>query len=403
MHVVRLLQTNIEKSCSTIHKKRSACLFEVVCSLIDCGKLWISALGRGLKNQTTAKHNIKKVDSLIGNKKLHEEREYIYKYVASRWIGSKTRPIVIVDWSPVSADCKYYFLRASVTGIGRAMTIYEEVHSQKHYANNTIHTHFLRKLSSILPMNCRPIVVTDAGFRNTWFTLITQLGWDFIGRVRHQTLIKIGEEDWVCVKSLYSHATSTPKYLSRATIAKRNPLNASLYIYKEQSKGRMRKTIQGEKCQSSNSKKYAKGANEPWVIITSLPDGLNSAKKITKIYKLRMQIEGAFKDIKNKRYGFRLPESGTKSSNRLENLILIALIATVVAWLAGQVAIVNKWHYQIQANTIRNLPVLSITFIGLHILRHLSFYKMRKKQLMEAFAYISNHVVNWENYDCAKL
>ncbi|HFF3631523.1 hypothetical protein OQJ02_11835 [Legionella sp. PATHC032] len=55
-----------------------------------------------------------------------------------------------------------------------------------------------------------------------------------------------------------------------------------------------------------------------------------------------MQIEGAFKDIKNKRYGFRLPESGTKSIERLENLILIALLATVVAWLAGQVAISNK-------------------------------------------------------------
>lgn len=40
------------------------------------------------------------------------------------------------------------------------MTIYEEVHLQKHYANNTFHTHFLRKLRSILAENCRPIVVT---------------------------------------------------------------------------------------------------------------------------------------------------------------------------------------------------------------------------------------------------
>lgn len=288
------------------------------------------------------KHNIKKVDCLIGNKKLHEERESIYKYVATILIGTKTRPIVLIDWSPVSADCKYYFLRASVTGMGRAMTIYEEVHPQKHYANNSIHSHFLRKLSSILPVSCRPIVVTDAGFRNTWFRLITELGWDFIGRVRFQTLIKIGDEDWVPVKSFYTKATTTPNYLNRATIARANPLNADLYIYKEQSKGRIRKTIQGEKCLSSNSKKYAKGANEPWIIITSLPKTLNTAKRVIKLYKLRMQIEGAFKDIKNKRHGFRLPESGTKSSQRLENLILIALIATIAAWLAGQIAIANK-------------------------------------------------------------
>ena len=45
-----------------------------------------------------------------------------------------------------------------------------------------------------------------------------------------------------------------------------------------------------------------------------------------------MQNERAFKGIKNKRYRFRLPESGTKSIKRLENLILIALIATDVAY-----------------------------------------------------------------------
>lgn len=403
MHALRLLQMNIEKSCPNIHKKRSNCLFEVVNSLIDSGKLWISALGRGLKNQTTAKHNIKKVDTLIGNKKLHQERECIYKYISATWIGTKPRPIVIVDWSPVSADCKHYFLRASVTGAGRAMTIYEEVHAQKYYANHSIHRQFLNKLNSILPANSRPIVVTDAGFRNTWFTLITQLGWDFIGRVRFQTLIKMGDNDWAHVKSLYPKATRTPRYLSGATIARRNPLNASLYIYKDHKKGRIKKTIQGEKCQSSNSKKYAKGANEPWVISTSLSEGINTAKRVIKIYKLRMQIEGSFKDIKNKRYGFRLPESGTKSSKRLEHLILIALIATVIAWLAGQVAITNKWHYQIQANTVRNTSVLSIMFIGLHILRHLISYKMNKKQLIHAFSSISNYVLDWENYDCTNI
>ncbi|ADG25732.1 hypothetical protein [Legionella pneumophila] len=64
-------------------KYSSVCLFEVVSSLIDCGKLWISALGKGLKNHTTAKHNIKKVDTLVGNRKLHDERDCFYNYVAT--------------------------------------------------------------------------------------------------------------------------------------------------------------------------------------------------------------------------------------------------------------------------------------------------------------------------------
>jgi hypothetical protein len=167
MHAVRLLQMNIEKSCSIIHKKRSQCLVDVVAALIDSGKLWISALGRGIENQTTSKHNIKKVDTLVGNRHLHDEREYLYKYVVDAWIGSKKRPVIIIDWSPIAGDCKHHFLRASVTGVGRAMTLYEEVHAQEQYANNTAHKRFLQKLSTILPIGCRPIVVTDAGFRNT--------------------------------------------------------------------------------------------------------------------------------------------------------------------------------------------------------------------------------------------
>jgi hypothetical protein len=393
MHAVKLLQKNIEKSCSIRHKKRSQCLFDVVLSLINCGKLWISALGRGMANQTTPKHNIKKVDALIGNKKLHKERDGLYSYVAKTWIGTLKRPVIIIDWSPVAADCKHHFLRASVTGIGRAMTLYEEVHAQKYYANTNIHKHFLRKLSTILPRECKPIIITDAGFRNTWFSQITALGWDFVGRVRHQTLIKIEDSEWTDVRQLHPKATATPKYLGQVTVAKANPIDMHLYTFREKSKGRIKKTIQGEKCRSSNSKKYAKGAKEPWVLVTSLPQHHTTAKKVMKLYKLRMQIESAFKDIKNKRYGFRLPESGTKDIMRLENLVLVALLAMVSTWLAGQVGLINKWQYQIQANTVRDVAVLSITFLGLHILRNTKCYKIKKKELSDALFYIRESIM----------
>lgn len=107
-----------------------------------------------------------------------------------------------------------------------------------------------------------------------------------------------------------------------------------------------------------------------------------------------MQIEASFKDIKNKRYGFRLPESGTKQVRRLENLILIAFLATVAVWLAGQVAINNKWHYQIQANTVRDQSVLSVAFIGLHILRNLLFYEVNESDLFDAIKPIQNSVID---------
>lgn len=401
MHAVKLLQRLIEKSCPESHQKRVDCVFAVVTSLINGGKLWISALGRGIQNQTTAKHNIKKVDTLVGNERLHQERQMYYTFLSREWIGSKKRPIIIIDWSPVSGDCKHYFLRASLTGVGRTLTLYEEVHELKYYANPEIHKQFLNQLNDVLPAECRPIIVTDAGFRNTWFSLILQQGWDFIGRLRYNTFVKInGNSSWQNVRTLHTQARNTPKCLGKVSVARDNPLEVIMYLVLEKNKGRFKKTKHGKKCISSNSNKYSKAAKEPWVLVTSLKQTSATAKKVVKLYKFRMQIEASFKDIKNKRYGFRLPESGTKTVQRLENLILIAFLATAAIWLAGQAAINNQWHYQMQANTVRDQAVLSIAFIGLHVLRNLVFYQLNEQQLLDSFPPIQNRVID---YDCSNI
>jgi len=240
-------------------------------------------------------------------------------------------------------------------------------------------------------------VVTDAGFRNPWFKLVKSHGWDFIGRLRHNTQVKISENSWEIVTKLHSQARMRPKHLGLVTVAKANPMDMNMYLVKEKKKNRIKKTKNGEQCKSSNSKKYAKSANEPWVIITSLPHKHSSTKKIIKLYKCRMQIEESFRDLKDRRYGFRLPESGTKNIMRLENLLLIALLATFAIWLAGQVAINNKWHYQLQANTVRHKAVLSIAFIGIHVLRDLQFYTLKRNSLFEAISILQDSVIHWDN------
>lgn len=211
MHSVKLLQKLLRKSCPKVHKKRLNCLTDIVTGLITGGQLWISALGRAIENSTTAKHNIKKVDTLVGNVKLHAERLTYYQFLASQFISEKARPIIIVDWSPVSGDCANNILRASMTGAGRTLTIYEEIHALKYYANDETHKIFLDNLQSILPEGCCPVVITDAGFRNPWFKLIKALGWNFLGRLRHNTQVQIGKDaEFKGVTTLHNQATSRP-------------------------------------------------------------------------------------------------------------------------------------------------------------------------------------------------
>lgn len=82
-----------------------------------------------------------------------------------------------------------------------------------------------------------------------------------------------------------------------------------------------------------------------------------------------MQIEEAFRDIKNTRWGFSLNEARTHIPYRYENLLLIAQLATLAVWLVGTVAQLQQWHRSYQANTVRSHRVLSTFYLGLEVIR----------------------------------
>ena len=119
------------------------------------------------------------------------------------------------------------------------MTLFEQSYRENEYMKQSVHEDFLKSLQSTLPSNCKPIIVTDAGVRNTWFQLIVKFGWDFVGRVRHNTQYKIlGENRWEPIKMLYPKATTQPTYLFETSLAKANSLTGNFYLYKSKPKAR---------------------------------------------------------------------------------------------------------------------------------------------------------------------
>lgn len=81
-------------------------------------------------------------------------------------------------------------LRASIAVDGRAVTLYEQTFEYGDYNSPRTHQRFLDTLQGILPDGCHPIVVTDAGFKNTWFRQVAQKGWFWLGRLRGEVSIK---------------------------------------------------------------------------------------------------------------------------------------------------------------------------------------------------------------------
>jgi len=95
------------------------------------------------------------------------------------------------------------------------------------------------------------------------------------------------------------------------------------------------------------------------------------------LYRLRMQIEEGFRDLKSPRTGFAFRHSGTRNPRRIELLLLIAALAAYLCVLLGQLVRQLGWERAYQANTVVDRPVLSLFFLG--------------KQLLLQGAYVTLH------------
>ena len=348
---------------------RRTALFVNVMAALHGEVLTVTHLGRSIDREAKEKHCIKRADRLLSNRRLQGERVGIYTELTRQLIGNKQRPVMIVDWSDMDESKRHFLLRASVPMEGRSLTVYEEVHTVKSKEKPKVHEDFLKALQKMLPPQCRPIIVTDAGFRTPWFKQVEALGWDWVGRIRNRHEVQLpGETQWIPCKSLYDKATATPKALGRACLTKSNPIGCQLVLYKGKPKGRVHLNRRGQRVRSSHSRKHEKAQREPWLLGTSLPEGFKLAEKAVKLYSLRMQIEEAFRDLKSTRFGLSLELHHTYQLERLQVLLLIATLALMVAWLMGRATELTGQARHYQANTVKTRVVLSTIFLGLKVI-----------------------------------
>jgi len=129
-----------------------------------------------------------------------------------------------------------------------------------------------------------------------------------------------------------------------------------------------RKKKRGGVSKDTKSLYYARKAREAWILISHLPDAYNTAKKVVNLYRKRMQIEEGFRDTKNQQYGLGLAQANSRSTQRYNNMLLIAALALFLLWCIGQTAAQQKYHHRLQANTIRHRTVLSNIYLAMQII-----------------------------------
>lgn len=80
--------------------------------------------------------------------------------MATLLIGHMTRPMILVEWSPIDDRGQRFLVRAAVPFAGRSLPILEKVHHNDGYQH--CEAYLLAALAEILPDNATPILVTDA-------------------------------------------------------------------------------------------------------------------------------------------------------------------------------------------------------------------------------------------------
>jgi hypothetical protein len=369
MYVKKMVIGLLGSCLSCLHFKLAEAVNAAVGAVVNGGRLTLSRLARSLKSVVAMRHRVKRIDRLLSNSALHKARLEIYRQVAARWLTGLDKVLILIDWSDATTNQRWHLLRASIAVEGRSVTLYEEVHPQRLYGNQGVHRRFLACLAKLLPAGCLPIIITDAGFHSTWFDLVTQRHWQWIGRIRGRDMVSITGGLWQSCKEIFQKATSKIQVFENAQYVRSHPTACRLVLSKRAPKKRHHHTRTGKHSRSCASIKAARSACEPWLLACSPGLAYLDGATIVAMYAKRMRIEQSFRDLKNDRLGLGFSDSRSDSANRLEILLLIAHLASWLMRLIGECAQQQQMQKYFQCAPCLKHKEISVLTLARRVIR----------------------------------
>ena len=118
MSIIALLHNLLKEKLPSIHATRLTALMAAVEAGLKGASVSITELGRTLSGPACIKHKIKRMDRLAGNRHLNTERMAVYGAMTQWLLQSLPMPLILIDWSPLTADQSQQLLRAALpTGL----------------------------------------------------------------------------------------------------------------------------------------------------------------------------------------------------------------------------------------------------------------------------------------------
>jgi hypothetical protein len=314
----------------------------LVVSLSVGGMLGVRALAETLPGGARLKHRVKSVWRFLRNGKV----EYraccadLFTWVAARM----PQVLVAVDWT--SFHDKKTLVASVITAHGRAIPVYYEIcdHVILKRSQNAYELAFLTVLKTITPPETEVVLVMDRGFDRT--ALKKQLAGLFRYVIRQRAKIKVKSESYTGLLKNRKTRRGTPVDMGRCVFKHYEPRNAV-------------------ECRVVCFRGW--NQKERWVLTTDLWDA--PARRIVDIYALRFRIEESFRDIKNKRWGWKLRFTRLSSSDRYLRMLLIAAVTMAVTLLIGLQGERRGYDMDDKANTEKG-RTHSLVRLGAAMLDH---------------------------------
>ena len=363
-HARKIVQNFVHKRLSLIHVARRELLCAAVSAVMGGHLLSLSRLARALMGQSTQKAALKRVDRLMGNKRIGQEAQVVGAALL-RTLCQGGQPLVIaVDWSQVAPDGVFVELRAVATrtGMGRGLTIYQQVYPESKLGNARVERALLKTLHGWMPAGVQVIIITDAGFRRPWFTQVERLGWSWIGRIRAGVCVSRDRTHWEQATAWFAKATGKACRWSDCWLTRRFRFACDMVLYRRCAVGAKHYGRAGHGSTPKARREAKASAREPWLLAHSPQLRTFRAEEIVALYRLRMQIEENFRDSKSTQLGMGLEVSQSRSAPRLHALLLIGTLAAFLLWHIGQLAEAEGLHLRFKATTrlTRELSIITL-------------------------------------------
>lgn len=368
MHAESMVTRFIEDTLSSIHGARRRVLAAVVWAAMSGHALSLSRLARGVSCQrSNLKAGLKRVDRLIGSARIDGEVDVVAQGLIDllcRWL---TTMVIAVDWSAATPGGTFVELRAAVVwlGMGRGVTVYQRVYPAAKQGNANVERALLSALRHWVPRTTRVIVISDAGFRTPWFRAVERLGWAWIGRVRSGNQVRHGDDEWQDALVWGRRASGQARRYEDCEFTRSKRCACDLVRVRRRRVGRAKYRRPGHGSTPKAASEARASAREPWVLAHSKTLRDLRADEIVALYARRMQIEENFRDSKSMPFGMGAEIGRSRSSLRLQALLLIATLAAFLLWHIGQRAEADGLHlrYKVTTRASRELSIITLAML----------------------------------------